>query len=59
VDDLDDRVTAIARRGIQPARRHVVFDGGPTKVTYQDPDGNELSLGGSPSSGAAAAAVAP
>jgi catechol 2,3-dioxygenase-like lactoylglutathione lyase family enzyme len=45
VDDLGDRVTELGRRGIEPARREA-YDGGVTKVTYRDPDGNEISLGG-------------
>ena len=44
-DDLDARVAALAERGIDPVTRET-YDNGPTKVTYQDPDGNELSLGG-------------
>jgi hypothetical protein len=47
VDDLEDRVAAIARQSIEPARREV-YDGGVTKVTYRDADGNEISLGGAP-----------
>jgi hypothetical protein len=47
VDDLEDRVAAIARRGI-PAARRETYDSGATKVTYQDADGNQISLGGSP-----------
>jgi predicted enzyme related to lactoylglutathione lyase len=47
VDDLDERVAAIARRGIEPAERET-YEGGPTKVTYRDTEGNELSLGGNP-----------
>ena len=47
VGDLEDRVAAIALRGIEPARREV-YDSGVTKVTYQDADGNEISFGGSP-----------
>ncbi len=46
VDDLGDRVAAIARQGIEPARREV-DDGGVTKLTYRDADGNEISFGGS------------
>ena len=46
VDDLDDRVAEIARRGIEPAKRET-YDGGATKVTYRDAEGNEISLGGS------------
>ena len=45
VDDLDERVAEIARRGIEPAERET-YEGGPTKVTYRDAEGNELSLGG-------------
>jgi len=45
VDDLGARVTAIARRGIEPARRET-YGNGVTKVTYRDADGNEISLGG-------------
>ena len=47
VDDLDERVAAIAGRGIEPAERER-HDNGVTKVTYRDADGNEISLGGSP-----------
>jgi predicted enzyme related to lactoylglutathione lyase len=47
VDDLDDRIAEIARRGIEPAGRET-YDSGVAKVTYRDADGNEISLGGSP-----------
>jgi predicted enzyme related to lactoylglutathione lyase len=47
-DDLAARIAALAQRGLAPASR-VTYGHGPTKVTYQDPDGNELSLGGPPS----------
>ncbi|GAB2814584.1 VOC family protein [Streptomyces daliensis] len=47
VDDIEDRVAEIARRGIKPERRET-YDGGVTKVTYRDADGNEISLGGGP-----------
>jgi hypothetical protein len=50
VDDLDDRVAEIARRGIEPAKRET-YDNGVTKVTYRDAEGNEISLGGAPASG--------
>jgi hypothetical protein len=33
--------------GPPPARRET-YGSGPTKVTYRDADGNELSLGGNP-----------
>ena len=45
VDDLEDRVAKIARRGIEPAKRET-YDSRATKVTYRDPDGNEISFGG-------------
>lgn len=47
VDDLGGRVAEIARRGIEPVRRET-YDGGVTKVTYRDAEGNEISLGGGP-----------
>ena len=47
VDDLGDRVAALAGRGIEPSRRET-YENGATKVTYRDPDGNEISLGGGP-----------
>ena len=46
VDDLYERVAAIARRGIEPARRET-YGSGATKLTYRDTDGNEISFGGS------------
>lgn len=46
-DDLVNRVAALSRRGIESATRET-YGNGVTKVTYQDPDGNELSLGGTP-----------
>ena len=45
VDDLDERVTAIARRGLEPARREE-YGNGVRKVVYRDPDGNEIGFGG-------------
>ena len=45
VDDLEERVAAIARQGIEPARREM-YDGGVTKLTYRDAAGNEISFGG-------------
>ena len=46
VDDLEDRVAQIARRGIEPAKR-MTPAADVTKVTYRDADGNEISFGGS------------
>ena len=48
VDDLDERVAEIARRGLEPARREP-YEGGVTKVVYRDADGNEIGVGGSTS----------
>ncbi|MFJ2239063.1 VOC family protein [Streptomyces sp. NPDC087859] len=47
VDDLDTRVAAIADRGLRPARRET-YSNGVRKMTYHDPDGNEIGLGGGP-----------
>jgi catechol 2,3-dioxygenase-like lactoylglutathione lyase family enzyme len=47
VDDLDARVAAIAGRGIEPAMRET-YENGVRKVTYRDPDGNEIGFGGAP-----------
>jgi hypothetical protein len=47
VDDLDSRMAGIAGRGIEPAKSET-YDNGVTKVTYRDPEGNEISLGGAP-----------
>jgi catechol 2,3-dioxygenase-like lactoylglutathione lyase family enzyme len=47
VDDLDDRMAAIASRGLAPADRET-YDNGVRKVTFRDPDGNEFGFGGGP-----------
>ena len=47
VDDLDARVAAIAHRGIEPTSRET-YSNGVRKVTYHDPDGNEIGFGGAP-----------
>jgi hypothetical protein len=47
VDDLDDRVAAIASRGLEPAETET-YSNGVRKVTYRDPDGNEVGFGGAP-----------
>ena len=47
VDDLDSRVGGIAERGIEPAERET-YSNGVRKVTYRDPDGNEIGFGGPP-----------
>lgn len=47
VDDLDSIVAGITARGIEP---HVdeTYDNGVRKVTYRDPEGNEIGFGGGP-----------
>ena len=47
VDDLDRWVDGIADRGIEPATTET-YDNGVRKVTYRDPDGNEIGFGGEP-----------
>jgi predicted enzyme related to lactoylglutathione lyase len=47
VDDLDDVVGAISGRGLEPAQRET-YGNGVRKVTYRDPDGNEIGYGGGP-----------
>src|SRR3954451_12104303 len=47
VDDLDALIREIADRGIQPAERET-YSNGVRKVTYRDPDGNEIGFGGIP-----------
>ncbi len=45
--ELDAMVAEIAARGIQPAQWET-YSNGVRKVTYRDPDGNEVGLGGAP-----------
>jgi catechol 2,3-dioxygenase-like lactoylglutathione lyase family enzyme len=45
VDDLDDSLAAVAARGIEPTRTET-YDGGVRKAVFLDPDGNEISFGG-------------
>jgi hypothetical protein len=47
VDDLDVRVSQIADRGLDPAERET-YSNGTRKITYRDPDGNEIAFGGAP-----------
>ena len=47
VDDLDERVAGAAERGVDPANRET-YENGVRKVTYIDPDGNEIGFGGAP-----------
>jgi catechol 2,3-dioxygenase-like lactoylglutathione lyase family enzyme len=45
VDDLPAEVAAIAGRGLEPDERET-YDNGVQKVTYRDPDGNQVGFGG-------------
>jgi catechol 2,3-dioxygenase-like lactoylglutathione lyase family enzyme len=47
VEDLDALVAQIAERGLDPVTRET-YTGGVRKITYRDPDGNEIGLGGAP-----------
>ena len=50
VDDLADRVAAITERGLEP-HLDETYDNGVRKVTYRDPEGNEIGFGGEGASG--------
>jgi catechol 2,3-dioxygenase-like lactoylglutathione lyase family enzyme len=47
VGDLDARLADIAGRGLEPVERET-YDNGVRKVTFRDPDGNEIGFGGGP-----------
>jgi hypothetical protein len=47
VDDLDTLVDGIAQRGLEPAKRET-YPNGVRKITYTDPEGNEIGFGGLP-----------
>ena len=47
VDNLDALVAQIADRGLDPAERET-YSNGVRKITYRDPDGNEIGFGGAP-----------
>ncbi len=47
VDDLDAVVAQITGRGLDPAKRET-YANGVRKITYRDPDGNEIGFGGAP-----------
>ena len=47
VDDLDALVAQIANRGLSPFERET-YSNGVRKITYRDPDGNEIGFGGAP-----------
>ncbi len=47
VDDLDSVQAGAAGRGLEPAKREA-YDNGARKITYIDPDGNEIGYGAVP-----------
>ena len=47
VTDIDERMAAIASRGIQPTTSET-YENGVQKVEFHDPDGNEFGFGGGP-----------
>jgi catechol 2,3-dioxygenase-like lactoylglutathione lyase family enzyme len=47
VDDLDTRVAETGQRGLEPAKRET-YPNGVRKITYADPDGNEIGFGAVP-----------
>ncbi|MEM8535653.1 MAG: VOC family protein [Chloroflexota bacterium] len=47
VDDLDAVVVQITERGLTPAQRET-YSNGVRKITYCDPDGNEIAFAGAP-----------
>ncbi|HEY1176472.1 MAG TPA: VOC family protein [Phytomonospora sp.] len=47
VGDFDERLAAIAGRGLEPDERET-YDNGVRKAIFRDPDGNEIGLGGAP-----------
>jgi hypothetical protein len=47
VAELDTLVAQIADRGLDPVKRET-YSNGVRKITYRDPDGNEIGFGGAP-----------
>jgi catechol 2,3-dioxygenase-like lactoylglutathione lyase family enzyme len=45
LDDLDAQLAAIGARGLEPDQRET-YENGVRKVTFRDPDGNEVAFGG-------------
>jgi uncharacterized protein YndB with AHSA1/START domain/catechol 2,3-dioxygenase-like lactoylglutathione lyase family enzyme len=45
VDDVAERVAAITQRGLEP-HLDETYDNGVRKVTFRDPEGNEIGFGG-------------
>jgi hypothetical protein len=45
VEDLDDQVAQLAERGLEPTKQETYAEG-MRKITYRDPEGNEIAFGG-------------
>ncbi|MEZ4864908.1 MAG: VOC family protein [Caldilineaceae bacterium] len=45
VDNVDAIIAQIATRGLEPALQET-YENGVRKITYRDPDGNEIGFGG-------------
>lgn len=45
IDNLDALVAQIAERGVDPVTQET-YANGARKITYRDPDGNEIGFGG-------------
>ncbi len=45
VEDLDDQVAQLADRGLEPTKQETYAEG-KRKITYRDPEGNEIAFGG-------------
>lgn len=52
-DDLDRFVAAAGIRGVRPDRTET-YDNAVRKITFRDPDGNEIGVGGLPADAAQA-----
>ena len=49
IGDFDARLSQIGERGLEPADCET-YANGVRKVTFRDPDGNEIGFGGAPAS---------
>jgi hypothetical protein len=47
VDDVDALVAQMSERGLNPMQEET-YSNGVRKITYRDPDGNEIGFGGAP-----------
>jgi hypothetical protein len=45
IDDFDEQLASIAARGLEP-EQFETYDNSVQKVTFRDPDGNQIGFGG-------------